>query len=712
MPINKLTFAPGINREGTEYAEKGGWYDCDNVRFRSGNPEKIGGWERTSDTNFKGVCRAMMNWTLLDGTDCIALGTHKKFYIENNNLFYDITPLRTTAVTANPITSGAAGGTTHTYTVTAAHGAGVGDIVVISNAANVDGICTSTYTNPFKTSTAGSTYITVTTPTPHYALVNQIVTISGATGFDGIPSGNFNTSFVVLEVPTTTSFTIAVATGCTVGLVTGGGTVTAVFLDRLNREFEIVAVPSVLSFTFTTDTPCTAGAVTGGGATVSAAFQISVGQAINFSGTGWGAGTWSRGTWSSAFTSAVVNISLRIWSISNFGEDLVFCVRGGAIYYWDATTSTGSRAVLLSSLTGASDVPAKASIVMTTDDRHVLAIGCTDRTTGVFDPLLIRWSDDEDAANWTPSITNTAGAQRIPLGSYAVAAIVSRQETLIWTERSLHSLQFSGPPYTFDLQTLAERVSIAGPNAAANVNSVTYWMGKDRFWTYSGRVEELDSTVQRYVFDNINIQQMAQVYAAVNDGHEEITWFYCSASSDTIDRSVSYDYGENLWVIGSMARTAYVNCQGRGGYPFATYGGYPTDNGLLLMHERGADDGTTNPASPINAYIESSDFDIGDGDSLMFVDRVIPDVTFGNSTASNASLTLSVEAKNFPGDTIKSTDTRTVAKTVSGTVDEYTKQVWVRIRGRHMRVKYQSTAAGVNWLLGALRINSRTDGKQ
>lgn len=438
MPITKIEFKPGIHKEGTQFAEGGNWYNCDKVRFRAGRPEKIGGWERANPTSLKGVCRVIMDWSLLSGKNCLALGTNKKFYIEESGAIYDITPIRFSNTTANPITSGAAGTSIHTYTAGAAHGASVGDFVTISGAANVDGICTDTYTNPFTTTAVGSGIVRVNTPAPHYASAGDTVTFSGTTGFAGIPAGDFNTSLTVLEVLSTTSYLVNVATVATGGLVTGGGTVTAVYLGRLNREFEILSTPTTTTFTFQTVTNCTTGAITGGGAAVTAAFQISIGFSVNITGGGWGTGTWSRGTWSSALTSSVSGITMRIWSVDNYGEDLIFCTRDGPLYYWDATSGLSARGVLLSSLGGASDVPAQTSIVRVTDDRHVLAIGTTDRITTAFDPLLIRWSDQEDATNWTPAITNTSGAQRIPMGSYVVAAITSRQETLIWTDHSLH----------------------------------------------------------------------------------------------------------------------------------------------------------------------------------------------------------------------------------------------------------------------------------
>jgi hypothetical protein len=712
MPITKLNFKPGINREGTQYAEQGSWYDCDKIRFRSGFPEKIGGWIESTARRFKGVCRVLMNWTLLNAKDCLFMGTNKKVYIEHSGIFYDITPIRFTNITANPITTGSTGGTTHTYLVGAAHNASVGDFVTISGSTEVDGICTDVYTNPFLTSAAGSTLVTVDTVTTHYASVDDVVTFSGTTGFDGIPAGNFNTALTIIEVLSSTKYIVNVATGSTAGFVTGGGTVTAVYLSRLNREFEILDVPTATTFTFATDVPCTTGGVNGGGATVTAAFQVSIGYAYNITGGGWSAGKWTRKTWSSAVDTSVSGINLRIWSVDNYGEDITFCPRDGALYYWDATNGFTTRGVLVSSLPGASDVPDQVSVVRVTDERHTLAIGATDRLTSVFDPLLVRWSDQEDITNWTPAITNTAGSIRVPMGSYVMAGITSRQETLIWTDHSLHSLQFIGPPYTFGLQTLAENTNIAGPNAAVNINNVTYWMGKSKFWMYSGRVQSLHCSVQRYVFDGLEPTQIAQVYASVNDGFTEVTWNYVSAGSSEMDRYVTYNYGDDLWTIGTIPRTSMQQCAGRGSAPYGTNGGYSADDGVLFLHENGYDDGSTNPPSAIEAYIESADMDIQDGNKLVFVDRVIPDLTFSRSTSDTPSAIFTIEAKKFSGQALQSSDSRNIAKTITQTVDQYTNQVWTRLRGRQIRLKVSSVELGVCWLLGTVRINLRQDGRQ
>lgn len=711
--ISKLQFKPGIHREGTQFSEQGSWYNCDKVRFRSGNPEKIGGWVKASASTFKGVCRSMHDWALLDSKTPLAIGTSKKIYLEDSGIFHDITPVRFSDTNTDAITSGSAGGFVHTFTTSVAHGANVGDYFVISNVtADVDGICADTYTDPFKTMAAGSGEVLVTTSSPHYAVAGDTVTFSGTTGFDGIPAGDFNTSKTILEVLSATSYKISVGTNATAGNVVGGGTVTATYLGRLNREFEVLSTPTTTSVTFRTDTACTTGSVTGGGAGIVSKFLIFTGYAVNLTGGGWGTGTWSRQTWSSPLTTIVSGITMRIWSMDNYGEDLLFVARDGPIYIWDATNGYSTRGVLVSSLGGATDVPAQVSIVVVTEDRHVLAIGATDRTTAVFDPLLIRWCDQEDLTNWTPDITTTAGDIRIPMGSYVVAAKKARQETLVWTDTSLHSIQFTGPPYTFSLQTVAENTDIIGPNAAVNVNNVTFWMGKTKFWTYSGRVQNLPCDVQRFVFDNVNPQQAAQTYASANHNFTEVTWYYCDKTSNEVNRYVTYNYEQNIWYYGTMDRSAMHLASVREALPYGTGGGYTADDGTLYIHESGYDDGSTNPPSPMEAFIESADVSINDGDRIVFVDRVIPDLTFTRSTVADPTVDLTIQAKKFPGQDIQTQDTRNVAKEITATVDQFTHQVWARLRGRELRFKISSSGLGVSWILGAVRIALRLDGRQ
>jgi len=617
--FQKLLFKPGINREGTNYAAEGFWWDCDRIRFRNGMPETIGGWTKFSDTQFLGTARKLLNWQTLLGADLLALATSKKLYIENGGGYYDITPIRSTVVEANPITTG----------------------------------------------TAGSSIVTIDTTAAHGALAGDYVTVSGATGFDGIATA------------------------------------------ALNQEFEILTVPSTTTFTVDTGDGCTAGATNGGGAAVTLEFQISVGSDVAISGTGWGVGTWGRGAWGSeALVSAGSANQIRLWSLTNYGEDLVMAVRGGAIYYWDATAGLAVRGVLLSSLGGASGVPDQVGTVLVTQDRHMIALGAEELVSSVFDPLLIRWSNQEEVMNWTPSTTNTAGDYRLTSGSYIVTGQTTRDETLVWTDVSLHSMRYSGPPYTFDIRQIGDNVSIAGPNAVVTANNVTYWMGRDKFYMYNGVAQPLPCSVRRYVFDDLDRTQATQIHAGLNEQHSEIWWFYCSQGSLDIDKYVVYNYLEQCWYYGSMSRSAWTNASIRG-QPYATWGGY------LYAHEEGIDDGSTNPGSSLNSYIESSDFDIEDGTAFYFVERLLPDLRFDRSTATSPVAVVTMKARDFPGQAYRADMTNNVTRTVETPVEAYTTEVWMRLRGRQIAIKTAlPTTAGSAWQIGMPRISVRTDGRR
>ena len=620
MPLQKYLFKSGINKENTRYTNEGGWWDMDNMRFRSGTPEKIGGWQNYSLNTFLGTCRALFNWVDLDEDDIMALGTNIKLYNERGGEINDITPITATETAANPLTTGSAGSTTVTVAFTA-HGRQAGDYILISN----------------------------------------------ATGFDGIPTGD------------------------------------------LNGEFQVVDATNVNSFTITVATPCTTGGVTGGGAAVQVDLLLTNGSEYAATGGGWGAGYWGSGVWG---TSGGTSFSsqIRLWSFDNFGENLLANPRGGEIYYWEPSLGYGSdnRAYPISDIAGASDTPTACNYVVTTDERHVLALGVNTLGSAVLDPLLIRWSDQEDPAMWTPTATNSAGDIRVPLGSYIVAAAQTRQETLVFTDSSLHSLQYIGAPYTFSLQTLANNTSMIGPNAYVTVNNVTYWMGTDKFYAYSGRVETLPCSLRRFVFSDIDASQNQQVCAGVNEQFGEIMWFYCTQGSYIIDRCVIYNYLENIWYYGSLSRTAWFDSHTRG-KPFAT------NNNILYEHEIGNDANDNfygNDPTPIVAYIESADFDIDDGNSFSFIKRIIPDITFQNSTTETPSVVYTLKARNFPGSSFDESNDRTVTRTSSAVIDNYTNQVWTRIRGRQAAIRVESADLGVAWQLGATRFDLRPDGRR
>ena len=513
-------------------------------------------------------------------------------------------------------------------------------------------------TDPFS-ATNTSTTVTVT-HTSHGAAVGDYVTYSGASTYAGFTSGQINTEFAIVTVPTADTYTITMAVAATSTAV-------------------------------------------GGGAAVSAAYQIAVGEASDVYGTGWGAGTWGSGTWGGASTSSVLSTRLRIWTKDNFGEDLLTCIRDGAVYYWDKTGGLSARAVLLSSVTGASDTPTIASQMMvSTSDRHALAFGANPAGSATQDKLLIRWSDTEDVADWTATSVNEAGSLRLQTGSFIMTAVKTRQEIAVFTDRSLHSFRFTGAPTFFGEGLISDNVSVMGPNSAVAVEDAVIWMGLFGFYIYNGRVEALHSSVEDYVFQNINRTQRYKVFAGVNGFHQEIIWFYPSSGANECDRYVAYNYFEKVWYYGALVRTAWVNATTRI-YPVAV-----GTNGYLYYHENGV----TDDGSALAAYIESSMFDIEDGDHMMFVKRAIPDVTFNGSTAASPAVIYTFKTKRDPGSALGDSEQATVTRTATSPYETYTNQLHIRQRGRQMMVKIENTASGVRWRAGALRLDMRPDGKR
>jgi len=621
MPLQKLSFKPGVNREKTRYANENGWYECNKIRFRQQLPEKIGGWQRISGNSFQGVCRSLWAWVTLIGTKLVGVGTHLKFYIERGGAYYDITPIR--ATTTNAATFAA---------------------------------------------TNGSTTITVT-DNSHGASINDFVTFSSA--------------------------------------VSLGGVITATVL---NAEHQIVSVPSANTYTFTSSVAANSSDSGNGGSATDAAYQISVGPSTVAPLTGWGAGTWSNSTWSSGGTSSV---SLRLWSQSNFGEDLVFAPRGGALYYWDATNGVSTRGVLVSSLSGASNVPTKQNRLVISDiNRFVFCLGVNTLGTSVLDPMLIRWSDQEDVTNWTPSATNQAGSLRLSRGSEIVTAIQSRQALNVWTDSALYSLQYLGGQVVWGAQLVADNISIASPNAVASANGISYWMGKDKFYMYDGRVQPLPCDLLRHVFSDFNSVELDQVFGGTNEEFHEIWWFYCSTDSTTIDKYVIYNYQDKIWYYGTLARTAWLD-SGMRSFPLAATYSYN-----LVNHEEGIDDNETNTSAAISAYITSGEFDLNDGHKFSFVWRVMPDITFDGSTTESPSATMTLYPLQNSGSGYNSPASEggdssgAITRSATVPVEAYTNQINTRVRGRQLAVKIESTAAGVQWQLGVPRIDMRADGRR
>lgn len=620
MPLTKLAFRPGINRETTDYANEGGWWDCNLVRFRAGRPETVGGWSRFTRTQMLGVGRSLMSWSALDGSIYSSLGTNLKYYIVQGSALRDITPIRETTAPGNVTFS----------------------------------------------ATTGSAVITVSDVT-HGAVVNDYVTFSGAAGL--------------------------------------GGNITATIL---NAEHQITNILGGNSYEITVGVLANASDTGAGGALTVGAYQINTGLTTALYGTGWGTGPWSRGPWGSGSATATASAQLRVWSQDNFGEDLVFCARDGGIYYWDASLGVFSRAVPLSALPGASSAPTIAKIVLVSErDRHVIAFGCDpEATPGVQDPLVIRFSDQENAAVWTSTATTTAGELRLGTGSEIVAAVQTKQQVVVFTDLSAHAMQFIGDPFTFGIQEVSSSISIMGPNAAVAVGDSVFWMGKGEFYIYDGAVTQLPCDVREYVFSNLNILQGTKVYSGHNGAFSEVWWFYPSLDSLENDRYVIYNYEQKIWYYGVLPRTAWID-SGVRGYPMAI-----STDGYIYYHENGLDDGSANPPVALQPFVESSAVDMGDGDQFMFATRVIPDITFRNSTAAAPTGTLTLKARNFPGGSYFGNDSDPVVKTSSLPVEQFTNQLFTRIRGRSISMRFESSQTGIAWRLGDTRLDVRTDGRR
>lgn len=639
MPLTKLQFQPGINKETTSYSNEGGWFDMDKMRFRAGFPEKIGGWVKLGLKSFLGTCRALHAWRTINLDNYLGLGTNLKYYIEEGEGYYDITPIRATTA--------------------------AGDVTF----AAVD----------------GSSVLTVS-DTAHGAVVGDFVTFSGAVSLGGqITAAVLNQEYQIATIINDDSYTIVARAVDTVADITVNGQYTPT---------PVVADSSDIG---------------DGGAAVVGAYQINTGIDTSIYGNGWGASFWGRGTWGSGASIDALTDTLRVWSHDNFGEDLIINVYNGGIYYWDASVPTplDQRAVPLTSLTGASNPPTVAAKVLVSDvDRHVIAFGCNPLGSSTQDPLLIRFSDQENAADWTPTTTNTAGDLLVGSGSRIVTAIETRQQILVFTDISVHAMQYLGPPFTFGINMLAEGTTIVGPNAAVAVDDSVFWMGQTEFYVYNGSVQKLPCSVRDYVFSDFNTNQIEKVYCSTNTSFAEIWWFYPSANSDNLDRYVVYNYEQNVWYYGSMSRSAWLD-RGVVGFPIAA-----GLDGYLYYHENGFDDGSTSPATGINAYIESSQFDIADGNNFSFVSRLIPDITFRNSTATSPSVVFTMKARNFPGGAYLQDDNETVTKTASTPVEQFTNQVYVRLRGRSMALRVESSTTGIGWRLGSPRIDIRPDGRR
>lgn len=527
---------------------------------------------------------------------------------------------------------------------------------------------TETLTNPFA-ATNGSATLTVTDAS-NGCQVGDFVTFSGATGL--------------------------------------GGNVTAAVL---NQEYQVASIVSANAYTITL--PVTANASdTGNGGTVTARYQISIGLDTQVGGVGWGAGTWGRGGWGSAATVSVGS-SLRLWSSDNFGQDLIYCVRNGGIYYWSPSYGAGVRGDALSSLTTDPACPTIGALIRVSEnERHVIVFGGNNyfnndgSINNSQDPLLIKWSNQEDYTVWSPSATNTAGDLRLGSGTKIVHAVETKREILVWTDSALYSMQYLGPPYTYGINQIAANTTTLGFNSFANVEDLVYWMGNGKFYVYDGRTSELPCPIQKYVFDNFNYAQSDKVFAAVNSKFNEVTWFYPSANSSENNVYVTYNYAERAWTYGTLARTAWID-SGTEEYPIGA-----SPDHYLYNHEYGTDDGSTNPFSPIHAYLESSPIEIESGEKFAFIRRVIPDIGFYDSTSNTPTVTMTFKTQNFPGANYQNTSNSSISQTATIPVEQFTDQAFVRLRGRQVSFKISSEQVGTFWTLGTPRIEIQPDGKR
>jgi len=631
MPLQKFIFRPGIDREGTDYSNEGGWFDANLVRFRKNLPEKIGGWAKNTLNTFLSTGRALHAWVDLSLTKFLGLGTTWKYYIQQGDVFNDITPIRATT--------------------------SAGD-VTFAKVAN------------------GDATITVT-DTAHGAVENDFVTFSGAASL--------------------------------------GGNITAAVL---NQEYQIATVTSANVYTIEAkdtdgdEVTAAAGDSGNGGSSVVGAYQINVGLDVYVESSGWGAGTWGAGTFGSVSALSDTN-NLRLWSHDNFGEDLIMNVRAGGIYYWDTSADTlgTDRAVALSALSGANLAPTKALVTLVSDiDRHVVCFGADpisgSSRTGSLDPMFIAWSDQENAAEWEPKSTNTAGSFRLSAGSSIIGAIRARQETLVWTDTSMYSMTFVGQPFTFATNLVNEGVGLIGPNAAINTPKGVFWMDKKGFYNYTGQINDVPCSVQNYIFSDLAEGQSFQIFGFLNKEFDEVGWFYCSEGETVIDRYAVFNYDEQVWSIGQLTRTAWVD-EGIFNNPMATYS--TADVGYLYNQETGNDaDG-----SPMdNVYIESSDFDIDPaGEEFQQIRRIIPDIKFTGNGGSDQTINIVLKKRNFPGESLSTSSTNTCTAT--------TTQINTRLRARQAALRIESdddgssgTRLGVGFRIGAMRMDLRPTGRR
>ena len=709
MPLSKVINKPGVNKENTRYTNENGWYVSEKVRFRQGTPEKIGGWLRISQAVFLGICRSLWNWVTLTNANLLGVGTNLKYYIEQGGAYSDITPIRLTqsvtfaAVTTAPFSS--------TITVTSAnHGAITNDFVTFSGAVSLGGNITAAVLNQeyqiTSVPTVNTFTITATNPSTGAAVTSNASDV-GNGGASAVGAFQVNTGPGVAQVP-------LIGWG---GGSWGGGSwgITPQVTDPLriwnanNWGEDLVFGPRAAGLYYW---DATGGLSTRGVALSSLGGVVTLTIAspcvITFT-VALVAGTSISLTTTGALpTGLSTNTTYYLINVSGLTANLATTATGTAII--TSGTQSGVHSMVLE------DVPkVQYSLLVSDAYRYLMVFGCNPLDSATADPMLIRWCSQESLVDWNPSATNTAGSIRLSRGSQIITVQQQRQEILTWTDSSLFSIQFLGAPLVWGSQILADNISIVGPNAVAVASSKTYWMGIDKFYIYDGVVKTLNCDLRRYIFNDINLYQNYQIFAGTNEGFNEIWWFYCSEDSESVDRYVVFNYAENngqgVWYYGTMARTAWSD-SGLRPYPQAA-----TYSNNLVDHERGVDDNVSGTPQAINAYIESAEFDIQDGHNIGYVYRILPDITFDGSESSAPEVTMTLipmmnsgSGYNNPQSNSGSSSA-TVTRTSTATIEQFTGQVYVRVRGRQMIFKIESNQVGCAWQLGAPRIDIRPDGR-
>lgn len=785
MPLQKLQFRPGLNREGTDYSNEGGWYDGDKIRFRSGFPEKIGGWIQLSSATFEGVCRDLWIWLDADagaGKTYIGVGTNLKYYIYYEGAYNNITPIVATTTPSSPFDTAYA-----SLTNTLSSVATTMSLTTATSFPTVGGVVQLGSEKILYIGVSGSDLT---------GLVRGYDDTTPANHAIGTPVGGLTVAVTDTGYSPSKGDFVNVSSATAVGGIT------------LSGNYEIQNIISATEYTIVSSTPATSAATGGGTPTLEYEYPVGLETAID--GAGWGAGPWNAGSaldawahgWGTAYPGANgFGAQLRLWSSDNFGANLVIAPRGGPIYYWqdvltvaaraeaivdlaNATTSFTDNSTFLvgatsitvtaansqfvfpymrvsgtgiplntmvspSYVTGNTTVPivdvdtlvaatttsgssgtysfsyagdfapvATYQVISSAIQQFVIAFGSNmyepnDPYTD-FNPMLVRWSDQSNPYQWVPQAVNQSGEYLLTNGSYIMAGQATRQEILVWTDSCLYSMQYIGTPYIWGFQIIMDNITMMSPNSAITVNNVTFWMGRDRFYMYSGRVEVLPCALRQYIFEDINLEQAYQVVCGTNNAFNEVWWFYVSISSGDVivDKYVVYNYLDRVWYYGSISRTAWLQ-NGIQSYPIAA-----DYNGRLLNHEYGNDDLSESSPVPINAYVQSSDFDIGDGHNFGFVWRILPDVNFNGSSANKPSVTMTVKPRQNSGTPYGTADNPTVQSTQNYTripqytVQQFDGQVYTRLRGRQMSFRIESTGLGVAWQLGSPRIDIRPDGRR